>query len=108
MCPLCPRKRLRGVIMAFLHTHTITAKKNGKCNAYACQHKRIQKGDKIVWTVSTYRGRTLSTVWHPQCHKRATAFAPYWHRLHAISNGLDILPLPLEAYCPSTGRVLKR
>mgnify|MGYP003143098222 CR=1 len=92
----------------FLKTKTIHTYKNGQCNARHCTHqtKRINKGEKVVWTVATYRGRTLSRIWHPDCHAKATAYAPYHDRLLAIREGREVLAAPLSAYCPETGRML--
>ena len=90
----------------FLRVTQTHANRPSTCNARACECKPIPKGTPVVWTVSTYRGRTLSRVWHPECFERATAYAPYYHRLKAIREGKDILPLPLSAYCPETGKVI--
>ena len=90
----------------FLHTKKITAKRTSPCNAYKCASK-VQKGEVCMHTVHTYKSKTISAVWHLECHKRATAYAPYWDRLIAIREGKDILPLPLDCYCPKTGKVIK-
>ena len=90
----------------FLKTKLITTKRNGSCNAFHCQHKRINKGERAMWTLHTYRSNTISAVWHPECHKQSTAFAPYWDKLIAIQQ--DKAPLPKECYDPKTGKLLKR
>jgi len=92
----------------FLKTKRIRTNRNGQCNARHCSHttKRIDKGEKVVWTVATYRGRTLSRIWHPDCHAKATSYTPYFHRLLAIQEGKEVLAAPLSAYCPKTGRML--
>jgi hypothetical protein len=91
----------------FLKQKPITAKRDSRCNAFKC-NVPILKGDSVIWTVHTYRTRTISAVWHKDCHRMATTYAPYWDRLVAIREGRDILPLPLECYCPITGKVKKQ
>lgn len=90
----------------FLNVKRTHTNRSSTCNARACDCKPIPSGTPVVHTLSTYRGRVLSRVWHVDCFERATAYAPWFHRLHAIRNGLDILPLPLSAYCPKTGKVI--
>jgi len=91
--------------MAFLKTKLITAKRTGNCNAYACEHKAISKGERVIWTLHTYRLKTISAVWHPKCHKRATTFAPYWDKLLAIQQ--NRAALPSNYYNHQTGLLLK-
>ena len=91
--------------MAFIKTHFITAKYNGRCNAYHCQHKSIERGERVVHTVATYRQKLISAVWHPQCHKEATAFAPDWAQLLAIK--ANKAPMPAEYYNHTTGLPLR-
>ena len=90
----------------FLKTKHITTKRSGTCNAYHCEHKPITKGERAIWTLHTYRSKTISAVWHPECHKQATAFAPYWDKLLAIQQ--NRAALPSEFYDPRTGILLKR
>ena len=92
--------------MAFLKTKHITAKHNDYCNARHCQNKKIYSGERVVWTLHTYRLKTISAAWHPECHKQATAFAPYWDKLLAIQE--NRAALPSEFYDPRTGKLLKR
>ena len=92
----------------FIKTKEIKTKKNGQCNSRFCNHKAISKGEPVIWTVHTYRMKTISAIWHKECHARSTAFAPRWDRLLALqSKGVNTLALPRDAYCPKTGRVLK-
>ena len=94
----------------FLKTKTIKTKRAGTCNARACSHdsKAIPKGKTAVWTVHLYRGRTISAVWHTDCHRQAMQFRPYWDKLMAIREGKEVLAMPLADYCPKTGRPIKK
>ncbi len=78
----------------FLKTKLITTKRQGKCNAYLCLkgNKAICKGERVIWTLHTYRNKTISAIWHPSCHKTATSFAPDWSQLLAIKQGNAPLP----------------
>ena len=90
----------------FIKTKEIKTKKNGQCNSRYCTHRAINKGEPVIWTLHTYRGKTISAIWHKECHARSTAFAPRWDRLMALrSEGVNTLALPKEAYCTKTGRV---
>ena len=91
--------------MAFLKTKVITTKRAGRCNAFACQHKPINKGERVIWTLHTYRLKTISAIWHPDCHKRATAFAPYWDQLMRIQQ--NRAAMPSEYYDHKTGLPLR-
>jgi len=85
----------------FLKTKFITAKRSGRCNAFHCQHKTITKGERVIWTVHTYRFKTISAVWHPECHKQSTAFAPCWGQLLKIQQ--NRAAMPHTHYNPKTG-----
>lgn len=87
--------------MAFLKTKLITTNRNGTCNAYHCQSKKITKGDRVVWTLATYRENLIKAVWHPKCHTEATTFAPYWDQLLKIQQ--DKAAMPKEYYNQQTG-----
>ena len=98
----------KGEHRMFIKTKEIKTKKNGQCNSRFCTHKAISKGEAVIWTLHTYTGKTISAIWHKECHARSTAFAPRWDRLIALrSKGVNTLALPREAYCSKTGRVLK-
>ncbi len=90
----------------FIKTKEIKTKKNGRCNSRHCTNRAISKGEAVIWTVHTYRGKTISAIWHKECHAMSTAFAPRWDRLIALqSEGVNTLALPREAYCTKTGEV---
>ena len=88
----------------FLKTKLITAKRRGKCNAFHCLkgNKAIDKGESVIWTIHTYRNKTISAVWHPSCHKTATSFAPDWSQLLAIKQNRAALP-DINSYNLKTG-----
>ena len=85
----------------FLKTRTITTNRKGSCNARFCLSKNINKGERVVWTVATYRLKIISAVWHRTCHKRATSFAPCWAQLMAIEQ--NRAAMPSEYYNRRTG-----
>ena len=87
--------------MAFIKTKLITTNRNGQCNAYHCQHKGIVTGERVVWTLATYRQKVISAVWHPRCHTEATTFAPDWAQLLAIK--ANKAAMPSEYYDHTTG-----
>ena len=92
--------------MAFLKTQYITIKRRGTCNAWHCLKgcKKIAAGERVMWTVHTYRNKTISAIWHPECFKLATQPAPYWDQLMRVQQ--NRAALPKEYYDPSTGLTL--
>ena len=90
----------------FLKTKLVTTKRNGRCNAYHCQSKGISIGERVVWTLATYREKLIRSVWHISCHTQATTFAPcHAHWLKVQNNSAA---MPAQCYDKTTGLSLRR
>jgi hypothetical protein len=89
----------------FVKTKLITTNRNGSCNARHCQNKTVLKGERVIWTLGTYRQKLISAVWHPKCHKEATTFAPCWAQLLMIQQ--NKAAMPQQYYNHRTGLPLR-
>jgi len=89
----------------FIKTITITTNRNGSCNAYHCESKKINKGERVIYTLSTYREKLIRSVWHISCHTQATTFAPcHAHWLKVQNNSAA---MPAQCYDKTTGKSLR-